>query len=168
MYVQDWYVIGPFPNPNRVNIRRKFPPEAVVDFDATYIGKGGRTVKWEFMQTCNFKPRKWEWWHSDRRAELVPYTSEEYGIWYAYAEVFSDIECDRWIAVGSDDRSDIWLNDAPIWGSSDKLKSWRIDEGYRRVHLKKGRNRILARVENGWHLIGWSVCISLEDGTPAK
>ena len=32
----------------------------------------------------------------------------------------------------------------------------------------KGRNRILARVENGWHLIGWSVCISLEDGTPAK
>ncbi len=168
MYVQDWYVIGPFPNPNRVNIRRKFPPESVVDLDATYIGKGGRTVKWEFMQTCNFKPRKWEWWHSDRRAELVPYTSEEYGIWYAYAEVFSDIECDRWIAVGSDDRSDIWLNDAPIWGSSDKLKSWRIDEGYRRVHLKKGRNRILARVENGWHLIGWSICISLEEGSLAK
>ena len=106
--------------------------------------------------------------HSDRRAELVPYTSEEYGIWYAYAEVFSDIECDRWIAVGSDDRSDIWLNDAPIWGSSDKLKSWRIDEGYRRVHLKKGRNRILARVENGWHLIGWSICISLEEGSLAK
>ena len=120
------------------------------------------------MQTCNFKPRKWEWWHSDRRAELVPYTSEEYGIWYAYAEVFSDIECDRWIAVGSDDRSDIWLNDAPVWGSSDKLKAWRIDEGYRRVHLKKGRNRILARVENGWHLIGWSVCISLDEGNPAK
>ena len=168
MYVQDWYVIGPFPNPNRVNIRRKFPPESVVDLDATYIGKGGRTVKWEFMQTCNFRPRKWEYWHSDKRAELVPYTSEEYGIWYAYAEVFSDIECDRWIAVGSDDRSDIWLNDAPVWGSSDKLKAWRIDEGYRRVHLKKGRNRILARVENGWHLIGWSVCISLDEGNPSK
>ncbi len=168
MYVQDWYVIGPFPNPNRVNIRRKFPPESVVDLDATYIGKGGRTVKWEFMQTCNFKPRKWEYWHSDKRAELVPYTSEEYGIWYAYAEVFSDVECDRWIAVGSDDRSDIWLNDVKIWGSSDKLKAWRIDEGYRRVHLKKGRNRILARVENGWHLIGWSICISLEEGNPAK
>ena len=168
MYVQDWYVIGPFPNPNRVNIRRKFPPESVVDLDATYIGKGGCTVKWEFMQTCNFRPRKWEYWHSDKRAELVPYTSEEYGIWYAYAEVFSDIECDRWIAVGSDDRSDIWLNDAPVWGSSDKLKAWRIDEGYRRVHLKKGRNRILARVENGWHLIGWSVCISLDEGNPSK
>ena len=31
MYVQDWYTIGPFPNPDRVNIRRKFPPESVVD-----------------------------------------------------------------------------------------------------------------------------------------
>ena len=30
------------------------------------------------------------------------------------------------------------------------------------------RNRILARVENGWHLIGWSICISLEEGSLAK
>ena len=162
MYVQDWYVIGPFPNPDRVNLRRKFPPESVVDLDATYVGKDGRTIRWEFMQTCNFTPK--ESWRTDGKAQIVPYNKEEYGIWYAYAEVFSDAACDRWIAVGSDDRSDIWVNDAPVWGSSNKLKSWRIDEGYRRIHLNKGRNRILARIENGWHALGWSVCISLEDG----
>ena len=162
MYVQDWYVIGPFPNPDRVNLRRKFPPESVVDLDATYVGKDGRTIKWEFMQTRNSTPK--ESWRSDGKAEIVPYNAEEYGIWYAYAEVFADAACDRWIAVGSDDRSDIWVNDAPVWGSSNKLKTWRIDEGYRRIHLNKGRNRILARIENGWHALGWSVCISLEDG----
>ena len=162
MYVQDWYVIGPFPNPDRVNLRRKFPPESVVDLDATYVGKDGRTIKWEFMQTRNSTPK--ESWRSDGKAEIVPYNAEEYGIWYAYAEVFADTACDRWIAVGSDDRSDIWVNDAPVWGSSNKLKSWRIDEGYRRIRLNKGRNRILARIENGWHALGWSVCISLEDG----
>ncbi|MBQ1345775.1 MAG: hypothetical protein IIY62_05370 [Kiritimatiellae bacterium] len=162
MYVQDWYVIGPFPNPDRVNLRRKFPPESVVDLDATYVGKDGRTIKWEFMQTRNSTPK--ESWRSDGKAEIVPYNAEEYGIWYAYAEVFADTACDRWIAVGSDDRSDIWVNDAPVWGSSNKLKTWRIDEGYRRIHLNKGRNRILARIENGWHALGWSVCISLEDG----
>ena len=166
MYVQDWYVIGPFPNPNRVNLRRKFPPESVIDLDATYVGKDGRTVKWEFMQTKNRFPR--EWWHGDLRPEVVPPTAEEYGIWYAYAEVFSDVTCDRWIAVGSDDRSDIWINDVPVWGSSNTLKAWCIDEGYRRVRLNKGRNRILARVENGWRLLGWSMCISLEDGELAK
>ena len=162
MYVQDWYVIGPFPNPDRVNLRRKFPPESVVDLDATYVGKDGRTIRWEFMQTRNSTPK--ESWRSDGKAEIVPYNAEDYGIWYAYAEVFADAACDRWIAVGSDDRSDIWVNDAPVWGSSNKLKQWRIDEGYRRIHLNKGRNRILARIENGWHALGWSVCISLEDG----
>jgi len=165
-YVQDWYVIGPFPNPNRVNLRRKFPPESVVDLDATYVGKDGKTIKWEFMQAKNATPA--ESWRGDLKPEVVPFTAEEYGIWYAYAEVFADISCDRWIAVGSDDRSDIWVNDVPVWGSSNKLKSWRVDEGYRRIRLNKGRNRILVRVENGWHSLGWSVCVSLEDGDPTK
>ena len=165
-YVQDWYVIGPFPNPDRVNLRRKFPPESVVDLDATYVGKGGRTIKWEFMQTKNATPK--ETWRGDLKPEIVPLTAEEYGIWYAYAEVFSDVACDRWIAVGSDDRSDIWINDVPVWGSSNTLKAWRVDEGYRRIRLNKGRNRILARIENGWHALGWSVCISLDDGALAK
>ena len=164
MYVQDWYVIGPFPNPNRVNLRRKFPPESVVDLDATYVGKDGKTIRWEFMQTRNSMPV--ETWRVDGKAELIPYNAEEYGIWYAYAEVFSDVACDCWIAVGSDDRSDIWVNDVPVWGSSNKLKSWRVDEGYRKIHLNKGRNRILARIENGWHALGWSVCLSLDEGDP--
>ena len=114
------------------------------------------------MQTMNSTPK--EAWRAEGKATAVPPTAEEYGIWYAYAEVFSDIECDRWIAVGSDDRSDIWINDVPVWGSSSKLKQWRIDEGYRRIHLKKGRNRILARIENGWMNLSWSVCVSVEDG----
>ena len=166
MYVQDWYVIGPFPNPDRVNLRRKFPPESVVDLDATYVGKDGRTIKWEFMQARNATPK--ESWRADLKPEVVPLNAAEYEIWYAYAEVFSDIACDRWIAVGSDDRSDIWINDVPVWGSSNKLKQWRVDEGYRRIHLNKGRNRILVRVENGWMSLGWSVSISLEDGDLAK
>ena len=162
MYVQDWYTIGPFPNPDRVNIRRKFPPESVVDLDATYVGKDGRTIQWEFMQTRNAAPR--QSWEGDTRAAAIPPNAEEYGIWYAYAEVFCDVACERWIAIGSDDRSDVWINDVPVWGSSNKLKSWRIDEGYRRIRLEKGRNRILARVENGWMNLCWSLCISLQDG----
>ena len=164
MYVRDWYSIGPFPNPDRVNIRRKFPPESVIDLDATYVGKDGRTIKWEFMQTRNRVAK--EHWIAEDMAAAIPPNVEEYGIWYAYAEVFSDIACERWIAVGSDDRSDIWVNDVPVWGSSNKLKSWRIDEGYRRIRLEKGRNRILARIENGWFGMSWSLCIALDDGTP--
>ncbi|MGI5869502.1 MAG: hypothetical protein ACOX9C_08695 [Kiritimatiellia bacterium] len=159
MYVNSWYVIGPFPNPDRINIRRRFPPETVVDLDATYLGKDNRVVKWKFEQAQSSVARR------EHQAYVVPSTSEPYGIWYAYTEVFVDQECDVWIAVGSDDRSDLWINDLHVWGSSNELKVWRINEGFRKVHLRQGRNRFLARIENGWHVIGWSVCIALtEDG----
>ncbi|MGN0854998.1 MAG: hypothetical protein ACI4R9_05710 [Kiritimatiellia bacterium] len=167
MYVTSWYVIGPFPNPNRANLRRKFAPESVQDLDATYIGKDGRVLKWEFMQAHNFDTLNPWGGREMNAAEVVPANREEYSIFYAYAEVFMDCDCDRWVAIGSDDRSDVWLNDIPIWGSSNKLKAWTLAEDFRRVHFKKGRNRILARVENGHWNFGWSVCISVED-TQAK
>ena len=93
----------------------------------------------------------------------MPDSPQSYAIYYAYAEVFMDRDCDRWVAIGSDDRSDAWVNDMPVWGSSNKLKSWKLAEDYRRVHFKKGRNRILVRIENGWYGMGWSFCISVDD-----
>ena len=163
MYVSSWYVIGPFPNPNRINLRRKFPPESVVDLNATYAGKDGRVLKWQFMQTKN-RDQINSWGGVDHNApELVPDKSEEYAIYYAYAEVFFDEECDRWIAIGSDDRSDVWINGFHVWGSSNKLKGWKLNEDYRRVHFQKGRNRILLRCENGHWNVGWSLCIATGD-----
>ncbi len=82
MYVNSWYVIGPFPNPDRINLRRRFPPESVVDLEATYIGKNELPVKWEFEQgRSSLKKAK-------SRALVIPRTSEQYGIWYAYALAF--------------------------------------------------------------------------------
>lgn len=163
MYVNSWYVIGPFPNPNRINLRRKFAPESVVDLDATYVGKDGRILRWEFCQAVNVNQKNVWGGELKNAAEVVPKSGEEYSIFYAYAEVFFDQACDRWVAIGSDDRSDVWLNDIKIWGSSNKLKAWTLAEDFRRVHFKKGRNRILARIENGHWYFGWSLCISVAD-----
>ena len=167
MYITSWYVIGPFPNPNRINLRRKFPPESVVDLNATYAGKDGKVLRWQFTQAKN-RNQITPWGSTDyNAAEVVPDKSEEYAIYYAYAEVFFDKECDRWVAIGSDDRSDVWINDFHVWGSSNKLKGWRLNEDYRRVHFNKGRNRILLRCENGHWGLGWSFCIATGEGEQA-
>ena len=168
MYVNSWYVIGPFPNPGRANLRRKFPPESTIDLNATYEGAGGRPVRWEFHQALNSRRLPQYHWEADwlHKSEVVPGNGghdQEYTIWYAYTEIFVDEACDRWVAVGSDDRSDMWLNGIPIWGSSNKLKAWNLSEGFRRVHFEKGRNRMLLRVENGHWQVGWSVCIAVTD-----
>lgn len=167
-FVNSWYVIGPFDNPNRVNITRKFAPESVVDLDASYIGKGGKTVRWEYVQATATKQDN-HWLPSTAKKSMVlPEYSGEYEIWYAYTEIFMEEECDLWLGIGSDDRSDIWLNDFKIWSSSNKLKAWRIDEGFRRVHLRKGRNKILARIENGHWNFGWSICLTPDGSAIAK
>lgn len=146
MAINSWYVIGPFPNPQRVNIDRKFPPETVLDLDATYVGKDGRLIRWTYLQAP--------------RARIMPKNAEPYGIWYAYTEVRCEQACDLWVAVGSDDKSKIWLNDQVIWESVPWHKEWRINEGYRKVHFKAGRNRILYRIENGQNTMGWSLILA--------
>ena len=149
VYIDTWYTIGPFPNPKRINIDREFPPDSLVDLDATYVGKGGRTIRWQFVQ-------------SDQ-PQVVPPNAEPYGIWYAYTEFYCDQPQDVLIAMGSDDRGNLKINGVPVWISSKQLKGWSVDEVWRRVHFTQGVNRILYRVENGWQATGFSLVLRLDE-----
>ncbi|HOD81219.1 MAG: hypothetical protein BWX88_01165 [Planctomycetes bacterium ADurb.Bin126] len=148
VYVDSWYTIGPFPNPRRRNIDTQFPPESVIDLDATYPGKDGRLLKWKFLK-CP-------------RADIPPNDDEPYGIYYAYTELFFEEAMDLHIAVGSDDNSRLWIEGQLVWTSGRQLKPWRADEGYRTVHFRKGLNRILCRVENGWKETRYSLLICMK------
>ncbi len=147
-YVGNWYVIGPFPNKRRENINKPFPPEAVIDLDAVYTGKDGKPVKWVYV--------------SSPSCLIIPPQYDEYAIFYAFTEIYSDRARDTWIALGSDDRSDMWINELPVWKSSNQLKPWRIDEGFRKVHIQQGHNKILVRIENGWRECCFSLILSAQ------
>lgn len=161
MYLISWWVIGPFPNPGRENITRKFPPESVVDLDAAYEGEGG-LVKWTFTQARNGIGKYARY----RRAEVSPPSKREYTIWYGWTQLIVDQECDVWLAAGSDDRSDVWVNGMKVWASGNNLKEWSINEGFRKVHLRQGANDILVRLENGHGPTGFSVCVSPHETPP--
>ncbi|HCE42487.1 MAG TPA: hypothetical protein DET40_02945 [Lentisphaeria bacterium] len=143
LFLDSWYVIGPFPNPERRNINKLFPPETVVDLDASYEGMNGQMVRWTFMQTGS--------------PLLAPARQKEYAIYYFSTEMYSDEARDIWLLIGSDDQSKLWINGQLVWKSADIQKTWNIDEGYRKVRLAKGVNKILVRLENGWHSCGVSL-----------
>ena len=147
-YIGNWYVIGPFPNRRRENINTAFPPESIIDLDAVYTGKDEKSVQWEYI--------------SSPSCLVIPPQYDEYAIFYAYTEIYSERARDLWIALGSDDRSDMWINELPVWKSSNQLKPWRIDEGFRKVHIQQGHNKILIRVENGWRECCFSLIISTQ------
>ncbi len=145
LFVDSWYTVGPFPNPSRANLNRQFPPELIIDLDATYIGKDGMPIEWHFVQSPEMP--------------VVPYNDEPYAIYYAYTEIFVDQPMDLWVAIGCDDKANVWLNDLPVYTSGDQLKGWKPNEAFRKVSFQPGINRLLFRVENGWMGTAFSFAI---------
>jgi len=162
MFVDSWYIIGPWPNPGRKNLNTKFPPETVVDLNATYTGgkqdEKPMNVRWKFYQAPALDAPLHG---TEMTGQIIPPGLGEYEIYYAYTEVRSDEARDVWVAIGSDDQSKIWINDDMIWKSSDQLKNWVPNEGLRKIHLRQGINRILYRYENGHSSGCFSFFISL-------
>jgi hypothetical protein len=155
MFVDSWYLLGPFDNAGRANIEKQFPPETVMDLNATYVGKRGRPVRWDFYQSPQprivppfdaFNPLPSG---ATDGGDTFKARDLEYIIYYGYTELRAAADCDVWIAVGSDDFSKLWINEQLVWASGKQHKKWRVDEGFRKVRLNQGVNRVLFRVENG-------------------
>ncbi|MEM7602352.1 MAG: hypothetical protein AAF357_13165, partial [Verrucomicrobiota bacterium] len=94
---------------------------------------------------------------------VEPANEESYGIWYAFTEIHLDRAQDLWIAMGSDDKGQVWINDSPVWVSASHHKNWSPDEALRKVHFQEGRNQILYRIENGQHGMAFSLWVHLEE-----
>ena len=135
LYIDTWYMIGPWDNGGAVVYSRPHPPENVVDFDALYAGgKNGQQLSWEFYQSNNIR--------------IIPPNSERDATYYFYTEMEFDEGIDLYVAIASDDATKVWLNDQIIW-QENGLSQWRIGEGLRKVFFKPGTNKILVRLENG-------------------
>lgn len=134
LYLDTWYVIGPWENSGRVGFDQAWPPETLVDLDATYLGKHGQKLTWQFHQSDNIR--------------IKPPGEDESSTYYGYTEVYFEEETEMLVAVASDDAAKVWLNDRLIW-RDDGIGPWRLDEGFRKVVFKKGFNTLLVRIENG-------------------
>ncbi|MDA3873845.1 MAG: hypothetical protein PF795_07780, partial [Kiritimatiellae bacterium] len=147
IFVGDWYVLSRYDNANRTNIQKVYPPESILDIDAQYRSEDGKRIRWEY--------------DSYRPPIIIPYGWESWKIYYFYTELTFEEDSEVWLAIGSDDRTDVWINDLPIWHSSNQHKSWNPAEGFRKVFFKKGRNKVLVRLENGQHSMGFSMYMNL-------
>jgi hypothetical protein len=140
IFVDTWYMIGPWNLPKGPEFEQSFPPETIVDLDATYEGKRHPMTKqvmnlsWHFIQSGSMR--------------INPPDELSSGVYFAYTEVFCASTMDVVVAVASDDRAKLWINDLVVFQDVG-LSGWRLDEGFRRVLLKPGYNTLLLRLENG-------------------
>lgn len=86
---------------------------------------------------------------------------------YAFTRVYSDSEKDVELRFGSDDGIKIWLNGNVVFkdqttGLFNELTSW-VEEKVP-VHLNKGENRLLVKVQNAISDYGFTMYVSEENG----
>lgn len=161
IYLNTWYVIGPFAGRGRDSIEAVYPPERGVDLDAVYYGKNDEPVRWI--------------WQQDTDYPFVPRPRAESAVYYAYTEVMVEEDTDMWMHIGGDDDTRLWFNDRLVWNSGDGDKPWyrqpyttldtqmallNLTEGQRKLHFHKGRNTILLKLYNGTNLMFFSVVLT--------
>jgi len=153
VWVNRWYVIGPFDGRHGAGLFANYrhPPEQGVVLDAVYRGKGGRLVKWEYVDMARYP--------------LIPPVPAEDAVYYGYTELMIDADQDLTIWVGADDDAQLWLNDRLVWKGGDVAKDsffgqfyltrntyvrdYNLSEGKRTVHFRKGRNKLFFKLSNG-------------------
>ena len=135
LYVDTWYIIGPWENFGKINWGNVHAPELEIDLAKSYRdGKGGRELRWQFTQ------------HPAIRCDVPDETTNS--SYYAYTELYFDKPREMLVAIASNDAGKLWIDGEVVW-QDNGLSSWNLDEGFRRVRFKKGYSKILMRVENG-------------------
>ncbi len=152
LYLDTWYVIGPWENASKVDYTVKHPPEFGMDFDAKYYDG-----KFSDRPGHPYETLKWEFYQSDQ-VRCQPPAVYGASTYYAYTDVWFEKARDMLIAVASDDASIVWLNGSIIWQDFGQ-SPWQLGEGYRKVRFRQGYNDILVRIENGPTHCVWSVVL---------
>lgn len=162
VYVNRWYLIGPFERKHGDAWHSPYPPEQAVVLDAAYRGKDGRLLKWEYVDSSNYP--------------LVPPQTAEEAVYYGYTELMVDKEQDLTIWVGANDDAQLWLNDRLVWRGRHVAKAsfyrevndmgtphggdYNFSEGKRVVHLRQGRNKLFFKLSNGLGSLFFSLVLT--------
>ncbi len=159
VYLNTWYIIGPFSHPgqDRENLDKPYAPESAVDLAAQYVGKDGKRLQWRFYQARR-RP-------GYDTLKVVPFGGgTEWAVWYAYTEVYSDRDQERYMALASDDYGVLWVNGEVVWRSAIEAQAWIpfSDPVPPRIPFRQGLNRVLFKLENAGGTTGFSAAIYMD------
>lgn len=172
LYINTWYMIGPWENYGRDDFSIVHPPEVSVDFDAVYtdgqVGMGivetdSHPLKMIGEKVALDGTLRWQFMQSESMHNTVPVTTGS-STYYAYTELYFEEATTMLVAIGTDDSGRVWINGKDVW--RDTGTSWyHIDEHIAPFDFRQGWNRILLRLENGGGgAAGFSFLIVPQDG----
>jgi putative heme-binding domain-containing protein len=147
-----WRIAGPFDNgQNDAGLDQVFPPEKAVDLSATYDGKLGK-VNWRTV-----KPDATG--YVDLKAFFDPNSQEI--VSYLYREIDSAADQEATVCLGTDDCAKLWVSGELVYTSREH-RAAAPDQDAVKVKLKKGKNPLLLKINNGGGPHGFYLTIGAE------
>ncbi len=151
-FVQDWYLIGPFPWSSAEGFTANPVGAPVVDLKASFSVDG--------------EPRTWKKVRTGQIVNLMGLMGAESNVSsYAYATVMSPAEMDAQVRVGSDDGVQVWLNGESVH-ENNVDRGMALDQDIVNVKLKKGENKLLLQVSQGGGGWGFMCRLTQPDSSP--
>lgn len=144
VYIPDWYILGPFPNPRKIGSNRRgldsaYLPEKTIDLAKDYYGAAKLPIRWTYAKT----PENGKF----SLLELV--SPHEMVVTYAVTYIFSPDKCKTSLFIGSDDGSKVFFNGAEVY----RYLGERIaepDQAEVELTMKPGWNTLLLKIENNF------------------
>jgi len=155
--IQDWYVAGPFPNPDMTGFDTAFPPEKEpVELQAKYEGIDGAEIAWKRILPAG-QPAL-----GSGTVNLVPhFTPNTSATAYAYTKVVSDRDRTATLFAGSDDSITVWVNGEKVLARNVQ-RAVKLDDDRADIKLREGENTILLKIDQAGG--GWGFAVRLADG----
>jgi len=144
VFIPEWNIIGPFPNERDSDILRYgldsiYPPEKEIDLEAVYKGVDDQDIHWKLINTP--ESGYFSLWD-----KVEPY---EFVVTYALSYVYSPEDITLPLLIGSDDGIKVFVNDEVVFRFLD-VRIAAPDQDEIPIHLKKGWNKILLKIENNF------------------
>jgi putative membrane-bound dehydrogenase-like protein len=134
-----WHIAGPFDNgDNDAGLDKVFPPEKAVDLKAEYKGKIGK-VRWRTVKPDGTGYVDLQAHYGKDSQQIVS---------YLHREIESPAEQEATVLIGTDDGAKLFVNGDLVF--TERRHDAAIPEKHAvKVKLKKGRNQLLLKINNG-------------------
>jgi sialate O-acetylesterase len=149
-FVQNWQVVGSFNNTDDLGFDNAYSPEADRSFDKPYTDGLQGPVEWKTVAV-----------EANGYLDFMKcFTVNESVVAYALMRVEAQRNTEVPLLLGSDDAAAVWVNGKEV-SREHQHRSARAAEDLMLVHLVKGSNTILIKVDQGGG--DWGLYVQLVD-----
>lgn len=154
-FVRTWLVCGPFPNPVSNGASDYKHDHTCVGFFRDYLQPlgGERFVQPRTGLEFNVANRPFAWQWQESETDYVDffkfYTENQRVVAYAACLLVAETDQTILLGFGSNDGAKLWLNGEPVW-ENHLPRGAEPDADWVRVHVHKGENRLLLKIDQGF------------------